>query len=256
MDTFNVGGDEFLGFVTEVVDGHNLDEEIAREGRLKPKDVVQHMGEILMAFETLRKSAIVHKDVKPKNIFLQEMPDGSKIAKLGDFGIVSFEDLYDDTDYSRNYPNVPADQMENITPEGFTVGTPEYMSPEAVEAMPVTHKADLYSLGLVMYKMLTGINEMKRGNAEETMLAQLDKHPTPLDLTPAATSPTWLKKIVYKLIKKDPRDRFDSAIDVFQALKDGAKKDYPELLNEIPFMWDVKKTSSTEAWQEDLQTAA
>jgi eukaryotic-like serine/threonine-protein kinase len=258
VDTFTVEGDEFLGFVTEVVDGHDLDQEIAEKGRLSPKDVAQHMGELLMAFETLRKAAIVHKDVKPKNVFLQEMPDGTKIAKLGDFGIVSFESLEDDTDYSRNHPDIPEDQMQNITPEGFVMGTPQFVSPEAVEAgavKPITHKSDLYSLGLVMYQMLTGKIAIERKTISGTMKAQLNQHPQPLDLTDAATAPTWLKNVVNKLIKKDPNDRFDSAMDVFLTIKEGVKKDFPELLNEIPFMWDVKKTSSEEAWQEGLQIA-
>lgn len=242
---FEIDGEVVTGFVTSFVEGPNLDEEIQKEKQMPFERLVLLAGQMALALEALREQGIVHRDLKPQNIFLQQMPknEGQKQAeqfvRIGDFGIVGFA-------FESEKPTQDDDPFftvrnEKLTRSGYTVGTPMYMSPEAASGKELDHRSDLYSLGIVMYNMVTG-HPPFTGEPLDVLKAQISRIPFPMAREDEQI-PDWLQDIVMTLLQKDPEDRFQSARDVFLELKAGVAKDYPELLNEIPFIWNIKPTS-------------
>ncbi|MEK7615314.1 MAG: serine/threonine-protein kinase [Patescibacteria group bacterium] len=237
---------ETVGLVMDYVEGTSLDRLV--KDRLEPDRVAVLSAQMCFALESLRKAGIVHRDFKPANILIHEMPDGEQFVRIGDFGIAGFAFEKDQplaTDETT--PALPGRTV--LTQSGSFLGTPAYASPESVKSMPVDHRSDLYSLGLVMYKMTTGAEPFQevtdpKANKKDQVHAQLKAHmeskPKSFGERGVKEVPAWLEAIVFKLLDKDPDQRFQSAAEVFVALKQGVKESHPEMLSEIPFIWDVK----------------
>lgn len=240
VEEFQVGNEVLTGFVTDFVNGPDLDKEIIEKGSLEIKDVLKIIGQIALALEALREKGIVHRDLKPANIFLEKMPNGESVVRVGDFGIVGLErDGSEVIDYNQIPPVVEG----HITNPNFLTGSPEFMSPEVIKGEEVTHKSDLYALGLVLYEMISGHNAFPGNSAQEVLMAQIRK--TPLTFSEMGIEvPNWLEEATFKLMEKEPDDRFDTAMDFLLFIKEGIKKDYPELMREVPFIYDTKKTES------------
>lgn len=237
-----VGGKKTVGLVTELVEGTDLDHVLKKEKKpMDPKRVVEMIGELTIALETLKDAGLVHRDLKPANIFLQDMPNGKPLVRLGDFGITLFESEMDAEDREQNgvWGSLHEKYDERITDPGSVMGSPAQMAPEQVRGERVTHQSDLYALGAVMYQMLTGKPPFESFSAHKIMVKHLDEIPKPFIAIGVEHVPVWLEDIVQKLLFKQPSERFDSAASVFAALKAGVKKDYPEMLNEIPFNWNI-----------------
>lgn len=167
--------------VTEYVDGTNL-ETAAR--RLSWDDQMDLFIQALLGLEYLHSQPkpVMHLDVKPQNM----MVSGDRL-KLIDFGISGFK------------------------PPAKTAGTYSYMSPEMlVDANTVTAQADLYSLGIVMYQCLTGVQPFRTSDIEETKRLQREVYPKcPTEIRPGM--PPWIDQFVMKLLQKNPSDRYGSA---------------------------------------------
>ncbi|HEV3144077.1 MAG TPA: protein kinase, partial [Gemmataceae bacterium] len=139
---------------------------------------------------------LVHRDIKPANILLE---NGIERVKITDFGLARA------TDDAR------------VTQSGVVTGTPQYMSPEQASGKPVDHRADLFSLGGVLYAMCTGYAPFRASSSMAVMKKVCDETPRPIkDLNPEI--PDWLAAIVEKLMAKDPKDRFQSAQEVASLL--------------------------------------
>jgi serine/threonine-protein kinase len=233
---FEIDGEQIVGFITAFVNGPTIDQEIQKKGLIEPKRLVTLATEIAMALESLRKAGIVHRDLKPQNVFLEQMPDGEQLVRIGDFGIVGFEFESDQTlSQSDQFSKMRDEQLTGL---GYAVGTPAYMSPEATSGALVDHRSDLYSLGILLYNMAIGRLPFNEGSAHVIMRQHVKDVPNSFARHGAKDMPEWIEDITLRLLEKDPKDRFQTAAAVFVALKSGVAKDYPELLNQIPFIWD------------------
>lgn len=229
-----------LGFVTDMIEGTTLQKEIETERNGVPCDrAVEYAGEIAMALATLDDVGFVHRDLKPANIFLEHMPDGKKFVRVGDFGLATISaEAYEKKEPSDAYKALVNQLDTSITDPGNVMGTPDFMAPEQAAGGFVTHKTDLYALGCIMYEMVTR-RPVFSGKFHQVMYKHVHEKPESFKDLRINDVPEWFEAIVMKLLEKNPDDRFASAKEVFVALKEGAKKDYPHLLNDVPFMWNV-----------------
>jgi serine/threonine protein kinase len=190
--------DDRLYFVGELIDGHNLRYVLRQRGVLRPEEVAQIGAAVADALGAAHALGIVHRDVKPHNIMMTT--DGA--PKLLDFGIAR---------------GIGIDMNQSITASGMMVGTPEYMSPEQFEGKRVDGKSDIYSLGVVLYELLTGAPPF----AGDTPVTLGMKHRS--DLPPAIRSvrpsvPAWLERVVLRCLEKEPTNRFITAAELADEL--------------------------------------
>lgn len=196
LRTFDIGRNGDVLFLTmEVVDGSSLHARL-RNGPLPIEEAIRVTGEILEGLSVLHGLGIVHRDVKPGNVLLAE--DG---VKLADFGLARrFED-----------------PETRVTIAEAPLGTFEYMAPEQVMTQKVDGRTDLYSVGLVLFEMLTGEIPCKKDSSLGTLLAHL--HADIPDVRRKRSDvPRWLARIVARLVEKEPSDRYQSAEEVLADL--------------------------------------
>ena len=186
-------------FVMDLLEGRELREEVELWRELPPADRIRRAEEVLVqvarALEYIHVRGLVHRDVTPANIWI--LPDGA--ARLMDFGVVK----------------EPGGEVTNV---GEVVGTVAYMSPEQIAGGRVDARADLYSLGAVLYLMLTG----RRPFNARTVAGYLEKHLNrparpPSELVPML--PDRLNEVCVRLLAKDPSDRFSSATHLLHVLE-------------------------------------
>ena len=187
--------------VMELVQGKTLKEIINSEGILSWKWAVNIAMQIASALELAHKNGIVHRDIKPHNIIITE--DG--IAKVTDFGIAK------------------AVSNSTITAFGTTIGSVHYFSPEQAKGGFTDAKSDLYSLGVVMYEMLTGKVPFDADTPVSVALKHMQEDPKePIELNPEI--PSAVNQIVIKAMQKEPSARYQNATemlhDLSKALKD------------------------------------
>jgi serine/threonine-protein kinase len=185
-----------LLMVMEFVDGASL-EQLMLNGPLMVADATRYAGQVLNALSYAHGHGVVHRDIKPANIM--RTPEGA--IKLLDFGLA----------------RVRTDQA--LTQPGTTVGSLSYMSPEQIRGTEPDPRSDLYSLGIVLYEMLTGKRPFQGDSNYAIMAAHLKEIPAPPDkVVPWIAAP--LSEIIMKAIAKDPADRFQSAEDFRSALRE------------------------------------
>lgn len=176
------GGSQYI--VMEYVSGPTLKEVIQQKGCLAPIEAVRIAKEIASALESAHRNNLVHCDIKPHNILV--MPDGH--IKVTDFGIAR------------------AVSASTMTYSGSVMGSVHYFSPEQAKGTVITTKSDVYSLGVVLYEMLTGQLPFNGETSVSIALKHLQEEPVPIrQLNPSI--PPVLEAIVQKAMSKDPADR-------------------------------------------------
>lgn len=176
------GGSQYI--VMEYVSGPTLKEVIQQKGCLEPIEAVRIAKEIASALESAHRNNLVHCDIKPHNILV--MPDGH--IKVTDFGIAR------------------AVSASTMTYSGSVMGSVHYFSPEQAKGTVITTKSDVYSLGVVLYEMLTGQLPFNGETSVSIALKHLQEEPVPIrQLNPSI--PPVLEAIVQKAMSKDPDDR-------------------------------------------------
>jgi hypothetical protein len=189
-------------YAMELMPGGSLEELIKKKGRLPWEQVIELTLQMVNALEYAHKHQIIHRDLKPPNFLFDE---AGKL-KLSDFGIAR------DT------------QATALTAAGKTVGTYAYMAPEQISGgHPIAGKTDLYSLGCVMFQMLTGETPFQADSAAQMLFKHLDEKP-PRVTASAIDCPVWLDAVVLKLLSKDPQDRYFDALTVQVALEEVLQK--------------------------------
>ena len=187
----------------EYVEGQTLGEKLA-EGPLLLEQSLHIAAQVTNALEIAHKKGIVHRDLKPANIMLTEQGH----AKVMDFGLAK-----------RLAANGSSGQdlTSGLTREGTTIGTPAYMSPEQIKAQPVDPRSDIFSFGIVLYEMLTGVHPFRRAQAAETMGAILYDEPPPLsEYLPHSAS--LLQETIATMLTKDPSRRCATASELAEHL--------------------------------------
>ncbi|MEX2558419.1 MAG: protein kinase [Pirellulales bacterium] len=184
------GGLPYL--VMPYVAGKSLQQRIEQTGPLEVPEVLRIGRQIAAGLAAAHAQGLVHRDVKPANVLLE---NGVERVVLTDFGLARSAD------------------EASLTHSGVVAGTPQYMAPEQARGEPLDQRADLFSLGSVMYAICTGRPPFRAPTAVAVLRRISDEQPRPIrDLNPAI--PDWLAEIIDKLHAKDPADRFQTAGEV------------------------------------------
>lgn len=199
---YDVGSFENINYIaTEYVEGKTLREPI--EKGLKVKEVLVIIIQCCEALSAAHSRGIIHRDIKPENIIVR--PDG--YVKILDFGLAKLSEI--DFKTMKNFSQ---------TAKGVIIGTPAYMSPEQVADEKVDHRTDLWSIGVVLYEMLTGINPYKKENRQAIFQAILSQEP-PLASSLNSEIPNDLDQILIKALEKDADLSYQTASDLRADLK-------------------------------------
>lgn len=197
--------------VLEYVEGITLKSLVAIESRIDAARALLLFKGICVALEHAHQRGIVHRDIKPSNILITTDGGTDHVVVL-DFGLAKF---------------VTDAGMNTLTKTGETLGTPAYMSPEQCRALPIDGRADLYSLGCVMYECLTGAPPFEADSMYEQMMHHLNSIPEPINAScPQARVPEGLEDVILRSLEKDPQKRFQTAAQMAAAL-DSVKVDQP-----------------------------
>jgi eukaryotic-like serine/threonine-protein kinase len=188
--------------VSELLEGQTLRQRIAGR-RLPARLAIEYGTQMAQGLAAAHEKGIVHRDLKPENVFVTK--DGH--VKILDFGLAKLIG-----EHAGNDATVTGEG----TQPGAVLGTPGYMSPEQARGFTADYRTDIFSLGTLLYEMLTGQAPFRRGTAADTISAVL--HDEPPEFSGAVSVPPALDRIVLHCLEKDPGARFQSARDLAFAL--------------------------------------
>ena len=199
--------DDIYYMAMEYLEGVTLHRAIRMAGFF-PEARVAHIGrQVCRALREAHALGCIHRDLKPANIFLTEHGDEPDFVKVLDFGLV--KNVLGD--------GKPEDQL---TQTGLFMGSPKYMAPEQIRGERVDARTDVYSLGIIMYEMLTGKVPFERLTSLNTLMAQVnDKPPRLQETNPEVQVSPEMEELVFHCMAKDPVDRASSMEDVLAVLK-------------------------------------
>jgi serine/threonine-protein kinase len=193
-----------LYLVMEFLRGRDLARVIYEEGDLSFRRIVDVLRQTLAALAEAHSENIIHRDLKPENIILEPVRSGGDFVKVVDFGLAKMR---------------AETQAKGITNPGIVCGTPEYMSPEQARGDPLDPRSDLYTVGVVLYQLLTGRLPFEAESPTQVALAHLKEQPRdPREVAPARQIPLPLVDVVLKSLNKDREDRYQHADDFAEAL--------------------------------------
>ena len=200
--------DGILALTMELVEGHNLS-DVVRPGGIATDRLLRYGIQIAEAIAAAHDRGITHRDLKPANVIVS--PDGR--VKVLDFGLARLAVTGGPLDAETSPP------VSEITAEGHIVGTPSYMSPEQAEGKTLDSRSDIFTLGILLYELATGIRPFK-GDSVLTILSSIvrDTPPAPMDLNPSL--PKALSRVIRRCLEKDPENRYQSAKDLRSDLRD------------------------------------
>jgi eukaryotic-like serine/threonine-protein kinase len=190
-------------YVMEYLDGAPLDAYLRERGRLPLDEAVPILRQIARALDAAHAKGIAHRDLKPENIFLVRDPDGSLFAKLLDFGIAKLL--------------TPEDDVRHKTNTGVPIGTPYYMSPEQCRGKDVDHRTDVYSFGIVTYRLLTGAYPFEGEDYMDLLFKQTNEEPPPPSAKNPLLSPAVDAAIAW-MMRKDRAQRPPTVSEAVTAL--------------------------------------
>lgn len=192
---FGQSSDGYVYIVMELLEGRTLRDIVAKEAPLDPARAVSLMLQISDAVAAAHEAGIIHRDLKPANVFIVQRADVPSVVKVLDFGIAKLAaEMLDD------------DEPMTLTQFGAMIGTPRYMSPEQCDGAELTPAADVYSLGIILYEMLTGTVPFSGSTPLAIALKQSTEIPRPpRDFV--STIPEPLEQLVLHALEKRPEDR-------------------------------------------------
>ena len=205
-DAGSYEGTDFL--VMEYLEGQTLADRLSR-GAVPIPQALEYSVQIADALDKAHRHGVTHRDLKPGNIMLTKSG-----AKLLDFGLAR---LRPGTSSSFPTSEIPTDS-DNLTGEGMILGTLQYMSPEQLEGKEADSRSDIFSLGSIVFEMVTGARPFEGKSRAALIGAILEREPPPLSELQAAASPV-LERLVKRCLAKDPDERWQSATDLSNELK-------------------------------------
>ncbi|OWK45593.1 serine/threonine-protein kinase [Fimbriiglobus ruber] len=201
VQVYEVGEQPLPYLVMEFIPGESLQALLDRTGPLEVSEVVQIGRQVAAGLAAAHAQGIVHRDIKPANILIESGPN--RHVKITDFGLARSAD------------------DASLTQSGIIAGTPMFMSPEQAHGSPIDHRADLFSLGSVLYAMCTGRPPFRAAGTLAILKRVTEDAPRPIrDVIPEV--PSWLCDIVARLHAKNPADRLATAREVVDLLARGA----------------------------------
>jgi len=220
VTVYEIGEDNSTHYIaSELIEGGNLRQRL-RRGPVQFSEVIDIAIQVASALLAAHEAGVVHRDIKPENIMLR--PDG--YAKVLDFGIAKLAEsaFAEPPSQCFGVPGVTADGAESTTLAdtnlGSILGTASYMSPEQARGAPVDKRTDIWSLGVVLYEMVTGHAPFTGDTAVEVASAILEKDPPPLRRY-LAHAPAELQQIVSKTLRTNREERYHDARELLEALK-------------------------------------
>ena len=189
--------------VMELLEGETLRQRLAA-GPLPARKAVECAAQVARGLAAAHEKGIVHRDLKPENVIVT--PDGR--VKILDFGLARQAAPFGSGD------ETSSPTLAHHTEPGTVMGTVGYMSPEQVRGEAADHRSDIFSLGCVLYEMLTGRRAFQKPTGAETMTAILQADPLELASSPGADLPPALERILRHSLEKSPAERFQSARDL------------------------------------------
>ena len=184
----------------EYLEGKPLTDMIEKKGRLEVRKFINIFTQICDGLQHAHLKGVVHRDVKPSNVMIIQSEAGVDMAKILDFGIAKRH---------------VEENKDNLTPTGNVLGSPAYIAPEQCAGAEADARADIYSLGCVMYEALTGRPPFVHDSAIKVLLMQLSELPQPLNVyVPDVEFPLELETIVMRCLEKDPNARYQNAAEL------------------------------------------
>jgi serine/threonine-protein kinase len=203
-------GQYFL--VMEYIHGPTLKQLIGQRRQLQPREAIEIAIQVCAVLQVAHAQGFIHRDIKPQNIMLARsggtaggLSDGGAWVKLTDFGIVRVA------------------EDAGLTNSGIVLGTADYLSPEQARGETLTASSDLYSLGVVMFEMLAGRPPFVGPTAVSIAMQHASTNPPPLHQFNSNVPPT-VEQLVIQALQKEPEDRFTSAAEMQQALRNCARE--------------------------------
>jgi serine/threonine-protein kinase len=227
---FGLTTDQTPYLVMDWINGITLSKKVQADGPQPPAEAITIFQQICAGLEHAHGNKVVHRDLKPDNILLTRDADGRTLVHIVDFGIAKVlqksKGDYDEHDEHENESETTnhaeksdgRGEVGQLTTTGTFVGTPLYMSPEQARAsVHVDERSDIYSLGCLMYYVLSGEPPLVGESAIETIAKHLNQ--TPADFSPRLRIPADLRKVVFKCMEKKPDDRYQTMMTLATDLK-------------------------------------
>ncbi len=197
--------DDVYYMAMELLEGQTLHQAIREAGTFPEERVGRVAAQICRALREAHLLEVIHRDLKPANIFLTRHGDGDDFVKILDFGLVK---------------HMSERPEEQLTQTGLFMGSPKYMAPEQIQGGHVDARTDVYSLGIMMYEMLTGKVPFERPTSVNILMAHVGEPPPPMRaVNPNLVCTPLFEDLVMRCIAKDPAERYNSMDEVLQALK-------------------------------------
>ncbi|CAN5552592.1 hypothetical protein BH10ACI2_BH10ACI2_24770 [soil metagenome] len=225
LTVFEIGeaaGKNYL--VTELIDGATLREHLLPHEPMRIKTVLKVVIQTADALEAAHRAGIIHRDIKPENIMIRT--DG--YAKVVDFGLAKLTETAAMTGEDATLAHV-------VTTPGIVMGTVAYMSPEQARGRDLDTRSDLFSLGVVLYELLTGRRPFAGETSNHVIVEIIEKEP-PQIFTAGSEMPLELEKITLRLLEKSPERRYQTAADLAADLR--------ALRKRLEFEEELERTSS------------
>src|SRR5438093_5122436 len=230
LTVYEIGEDHSIHYIaSELIEGETLRQRIGR-GRIEVSEAVDIAIQVASALAAAHETGVVHRDIKPENIMLR--PDG--YVKVLDFGIAKLAE--------QEVPGtIPTEEALLLveTNLGSILGTIRYMSPEQAYGAPVDKRTDVWSLGVILYEMVTGHAPFTGETPGEVMASILGMEAPPLTSSIAQT-PAELQQIISKAQYKEREERYQSAHELLEALKD--------LRHKLEFEAELERSTAAASW--------
>ncbi|MHB8215876.1 MAG: protein kinase domain-containing protein [Candidatus Sulfotelmatobacter sp.] len=203
---YDVGSSEGSPYIVcELLEGKTLRQRLG-EGALPLRVAVDYSLQIVQGLIAAHDRRIIHRDLKPENLFVTT--DGR--VKILDFGVAKLQSAPEES-------GRPVEDLTTVTRSGSVIGTVAYMSPEQLRGKGVDHRSDIFSLGAILYEMLTGRRAFRGETEVDTITAVLREDPPEINLE-EANIPVSFRQVIHHCLEKDPENRFQSARDLSFAL--------------------------------------
>jgi serine/threonine protein kinase len=212
---FNVDDEERPFLVMELLNGRSLKDEIAAHGYMPLREVQEILPQLCAALQLAHSRGIVHRDLKPANVVAHEFAPGERVYKVVDFGLANMRESREET---------------RLTGPHQFIGTVAYASPEQLTGAPVDARSDIYSLGAVVFEMLTG-HVPFGGEDPVTVLTGHLTGPPPAPSSLRPELPAWIDIAVVRAMAKDPADRWPDIAEFGRAIAAGSG---PRPMTETP----------------------
>jgi eukaryotic-like serine/threonine-protein kinase len=209
---FGSTADGTLYIAMEFVAGRSLSETIEKEGALPPDRVVKIMRQVCGALDEAHQKGIIHRDLKPDNVVLTDQVGETDFVKVLDFGIAARSESAD------------AQKEQKLTQQGMVLGTPPYMSPEQFTGKALDGRSDVYSLGVMVYEMLTGRLPFGADTPWQWATQHMTAQPISFEVSaPNKNLPGGMRDAILKALSKDRDQRQATARDFFGELSGGGR---------------------------------